>query len=506
MNVAEGTIVPDSLAPDNAGVVLTVDNVFKRFGPLAVLDGVSLTVSKGAIHGLLGKNGAGKSTLSNIIAGLLHHDGGSILLDGEDVSALPLTARRKRGLHLLSQHSEIFEDLSIGENLLLPELPKRFGLTNWPALHRLATRQLESHGMPVDPRRRAGDLGASDRRRLAIIKAVAADASLIILDEPTAGLAAAERLHLLEWVESLTEKGTSFIYISHHNDEVRQLCSEYTVLRDGKVTASGKAQELSADAMARVITGADVAEFHRSREDHPAAIELSGLAFPGGGPVDLTIGRGEIVGLVGLLGEGPQELMRALGGLLPIEAGVVVIDGYQMHLGSPRQSLDSGVAYLTHDRIGEGLVGSMSVTENLNLGNWPRSLGWLVSGAGMNRRMHEARGAMDIVMGSGGQEIGELSGGNQQKVLLGRLLERKPRLLLLDEPTVGVDVAAKEQIHRLIDDATKKGVSVLLLAQDPEEMQRLVDRVVIFSKGRIARTLQGAEITIDAIAEARTAR
>ncbi|RWM22439.1 MAG: sugar ABC transporter ATP-binding protein [Mesorhizobium sp.] len=505
MNVAEGTIVPDSLAPDNADAVLTVDNVFKRFGPLAVLDGVSLAVSKGAIHGLLGKNGAGKSTLSNIIAGLLHHDGGSILLDGEDVSALPLTARRKRGLHLLSQHSEIFEDLSIGENLLLPELPKRFGLTNWPALHRLAKRQLESHGMPVDPRRRAGDLGASDRRRLAIIKAVAADASLIILDEPTAGLAA-ERLHLLEWVESLTEKGTSFIYISHHNDEVRQLCSEYTVLRDGKVTASGKAQELSADAMARVITGADVAEFRRARADHPAAIELGRLTFPGGGPVDLTIGRGEIVGLVGLLGEGPQELMRALGGLLPIEAGVVVIDGHQVHLGSPGQSFDSGVAYLTHDRIGEGLVGSMSVTENLNLGNWPRSLGWLVSGAGMNRRMREARGAMDIVMGSGGQEIGKLSGGNQQKVLLGRLLERKPRLLLLDEPTVGVDVAAKEQIHRLIDDATKKGVSVLLLAQDPEEMQRLVDRVVIFSKGRIARTLRGAEITIDAIAEARTAR
>ncbi|TIS50675.1 MAG: ATP-binding cassette domain-containing protein, partial [Mesorhizobium sp.] len=140
MNVVEGTIVPDSLAPDNAGAVLTVDNVFKRFGPLAVLDGVSLTVSRGAIHGLLGKNGAGKSTLSNIVAGLLRHDGGSILLNGEDVSALPLTARKKRGLHLLSQHSEIFEDLSIGENLLLPELPKRFGLTNWSALHRLAAR------------------------------------------------------------------------------------------------------------------------------------------------------------------------------------------------------------------------------------------------------------------------------------------------------------------------------------------------------------------------------
>ncbi|WFP78268.1 sugar ABC transporter ATP-binding protein [Mesorhizobium sp. WSM4906] len=506
MNVAEGTIVPDSLAPDSAGAVLTVDNVFKRFGPLAVLDGVSLSVSRGAIHGLLGKNGAGKSTLSNIIAGLLRHDSGSILLNGEDVSALPLTARKKRGLHLLSQHSEIFEDLSIGENLLLPDLPTRFGLTDWPALHRLAARQLESHGMPVDPRRRAGDLGASDRRRLAIIKAVAAEAALIILDEPTAGLAAAERLHLLEWVESLTERGTSFIYISHHNDEVRQLCSEYTVLRDGKVTASGKAAALSADAMARVITGADVAEFHRSREDHPAAIALSGLCFPGGGPVDLTIGHGEIVGLVGLLGEGPQELMRALGGLLPVEAGSVVIDGRALRLGSPGQSLESGVAYLTHDRIGEGLVGSMSVTENLNLGNWPRSLGWLVSGSGMNRRMREARGAMDIVMGSGGQEIGELSGGNQQKVMLGRLLERKPRLLLLDEPTVGVDVAAKEQIHRLIDDATRNGVSVLLLAQDPEEMQRLVDRVVIFSKGRIARTLQRAEITIDAIAEARTAR
>jgi ABC-type sugar transport system ATPase subunit len=488
--------------------VLVAREVFKAFGPVPVLNGVSLTVSKGGIHGLLGKNGAGKSTLSNVIAGLIHADAGDVLLNGEDVSALPLTMRKKRGLHLLSQHSEIFEDLTIGENLLLPNLPQRVGLTDWPAVHRNAARLLESHAMPISPRERAGDLSASDRRRLAIIKAVANDAALIILDEPTAGLPTRERSHLLEWVAALTRRGTSFIYISHHNDEVRQICTEYTVLRDGAVASTGAAASLTAKGMAQLITGSDVAEFRRARRsgDGLPAVALQNLAFEGGGPIDLTIERGEIVGLVGLLGEGPQELLRALGGLLPIRSGAVQVNQREMRCRTPNSSLASGFAYLTHDRIGEGVVGAMSVSENLSLGHWPKRAGWAVSRAAMAQRMRRAKAAMSIVMDKGGQEIRELSGGNQQKVLLGRLLERNPALLLLDEPTIGVDVAAKEQIHRLIDDATKRGVAVLLLAQDPEEMSRLVDRVAVFSKGRIERWLSGAEITIDALADAKAVR
>ncbi len=502
--------MPDPAAAEMPGrsAALVVENVVKTFGTVAVLKGVSLTVSKGGIHGLLGKNGAGKSTLSNVIAGLIRPDDGKILLDGEDVSALPLTMRKRRGLHLLSQHSEIFEDLSIGENLLLPNLPRRLGLTDWGALHGQASVLLESHAMRVSSKKRAGDLNASDRRRLAIVKAVAGEASLIILDEPTAGLPATERVHLLQWVEELTRKGTSFIYISHHNDEVRQLCTEYTVLRDGKVAASGEAASLTAQGMARLITGSDVTEFRR--ETRPAgserAVELRGLRFQGGGPVDLALERGEIVGLVGLLGEGPHELLRALGGLSSITSGTVLINGREVAFSSPAGSLASGLAYLTHDRIGEGVVGSMSVSENLSLGHWPKWADWAVSQSALARRMRAAKASMNIVMSSDRQEIRELSGGNQQKVLLGRLLERNPALLLLDEPTIGVDVAAKEQIHRLIDDATKRGVAVLLLAQDPEEIHRLVDRVVIFSNGRIERSVPTTEITIDAIADARAVR
>ncbi|CDX55277.1 putative Ribose import ATP-binding protein RbsA 1 [Mesorhizobium plurifarium] len=496
-------------APAPAGrPVLVVDNVFKAYGPVPVLDGVSLSVGKGAIHGLLGKNGAGKSTLSNVVAGFTRADAGNILLGGEDVSSLTLTARKKRGLHLLSQHSEIFEDLSIGENLLLPDLPRRHGFVDWAALHRQAGLLLESHAMHAASRRRAGDLNASDRRRLAIIKAVAGDAKLIILDEPTAGLAARERQHLMEWVEALTARGTSFVYISHHNDEVRQLCSEYTVLRDGKVAASGAAGSLSADGMARLITGSDVKEFRRvgSAAPKPPVVEIGGLCFPGGGPIDLTVGRGEIVGLVGLLGEGPQELLRTLGGLLPATSGQVLVDGRPARIGSPGHSLDAGIAYLTHDRIGEGHVASMSIAENLSLGNWPRQAGWAISRSGMLGRVRRAREAMDVVMDGPDQEIRKLSGGNQQKILLGRLLERNPAVLLLDEPTIGVDVAAKEHIHRLIDDATRRGVAVLLIAQDPDEMQRLVDRVVVFSKGRIERSLSAEGLTVDAIADARSLR
>ena len=492
-----------SKAPSGAGAVLEIEGVSKAYRSSLALRDVTLDVTSSVIHGLLGKNGAGKSTLAGIIAGFVSPSSGTVRFRGKDITGLSPSQRQGEGIRLLPQHSEIFPDLSIGENLLLPNLPRRWGLTDWRRMHEDAGLTLEEHGLPVSPRLPARTLSLGQSKRLAIIKAMMGDARLIILDEPTAGLTFEQRRDLMAWIKALTVRGTSFIYISHHNDEVRQLCGEYSVLRDGAVAARGRAEDLSAEKLARLVTGEAVHEFHRERRTPGKVIlELRGFSSDGFSGVDLDLCAGEVVGLVGLPGSGAQELLRALGGLAPARGGAITLDGRNIVTRSPRRSLAGGLAYLTHDRISEGVVSMMSIADNVHLGHWPvRETGTLDQQA-MRRQMDEARAQTEIVMASPSQEIGELSGGNQQKVLMARLLGRKPRVLLLDEPTVGVDIAAKEEIHRMIDRATSSGMAVLLRAYDPDEMVRLVDRAVVFSNGAVVRQLSGKSLTIDALATA----
>lgn len=487
--------------------ILTVHNVFKHFGAVKALHDVSMRVSRGRIHGLLGKNGAGKSTLSNVIAGLVRPDAGRIEFDGQDVTGLSLKMRKRAGFYMLSQHPEIFEDLSVGENLLLPASPRGVaGLVSWRELYRQAQSILDEHGFAISSKTRAGDLGIGGRRRLSIVRAIAADARLIILDEPTAGLAARDRADLLSTVETLTERGVSFIYISHHNDEVRQLCSEFTVLRDGNVVASGESERLSASGLAKLVTGEAVREFKRGEQPQAAGaprVHIRDLACEGLQPTTIELAAGEIVGLIGDLGEGPQELLRCLGGLHEQQAGEVLIDEKAASIRTPKRALASGIAYLTQDRIHEGLVAPMSVAENLSLGNWPIGPLGEIKSQVLRRRAEQVRASLGVVMANPAQAVDGLSGGNQQKILFARLLERRPALLLLHEPTIGVDVAAKEQIHQLIDAATRQGTSILVVAQDPDEMARLVDRALIFVKGGIADELRGSALNVDTVTSRR---
>ena len=448
-------------------------------------------------------------TLVSIIAGLVRTDAGHVAFDGQDVTEQSLKLRQGTGLFMLSQHPEIFEDLSVGENLLLPKLPRLpGGLVDWRKVHVRAQAILDEHSFAVSSRTRAGDLGVGGRRRLSITRAIAAQAKLILLDEPTAGLATHDRADLLSSIEVLTGRGVSFIYISHHNDEVRQLCSEYTVLRDGKVVARGDAGRLSASELARLVTGEAVHEFRRGQQPARQAmakplVSIRALACEGLQPVTLDLKAGEIVGLVGDLGEGPHELLRCLGGLLERRSGHVSAKGKVVSVDTPKAALAAGIAYLTQDRIHEGLVSAMSVAENLSLGHWPTAMAGRIRSSVLRRRAEHARASFGVVMNTPDQAISSLSGGNQQKVLLARLLERRPLLLLLHEPTVGVDVAAKEQIHRLIDDATRQGMSVLVVAQDPDEMARLVDRALVFAKGSVVTELSGDGLTVDAITKQR---
>lgn len=482
--------------------LLVAEGVSKRFGASVALADVTVRVGRGAIHGLLGKNGAGKSTLAGVIAGLVDPDAGQVLFDGEDVTGEPAAHRQRRGIRLLSQHAEVLPDLSVTENLFLGELPRRHGFVDWQRAHRDAHDVLTGHGLDVPVRRRAGGLSLSERRRLTIVRALRGEGRLVVLDEPTAGLTLGERRDLLRWVHRLAAEGRTFVFISHHNDEVRQLCTEYTVLRDGQVVAAAPdSTGLTAARVATLVSGTDVHEFRRDvRPRGDVVLRLDGLRFGGFGPVDLSVRAGEIVGLVGLPGSGAQELLRALAGIIRIDGGLVAVGDRSVARLTPASARSAGIAYLTQDRMGEGVVPEMSVLDNLHLGRWATGRFRTLDLPVIRRRTEDRRRDLAIAMRGPGQQVRELSGGNQQKVLIGRLLEAQPRVLLLDEPTVGIDVAAKEEIHRLVDRATGEGMAVLLRAYDPDETARLVDRAVVFAGGVATEELAGDRLTVDAVA------
>ncbi|MCW2825684.1 MAG: Monosaccharide transporter ATP-binding protein family [Aeromicrobium sp.] len=480
--------------------LLDVSGVSKSFGGVAALESVDLRVSQGAVHGVLGKNGAGKSTLMALIAGALHPDAGRIEFGGEDVTGLPLSERKDRGIHLMEQHAEVFDHLSVAENLALPRYPRRGFTIDRHTMREQAAASLKDYGLSIDPDAAAGSLNLPQQRQLCLIKTLHDGGRLAILDEPTTAMSRAERQSLFGWIRELTSGGLTFIYITHFNQDLIEICDEYTVLRDGLVVGQGDSMaEMTGGQLSRLVTGGDVDEFERTvRAPSDTRLKVRGLRVDEVDSASFDIGRGEVVGLVGLPGSGARSVARALGGLQAPTAGTVEVDGETVKPSDPAAALKAGIAYLTHDRIHEGVIPEFSVEENLRVGNWARRgpLG-LIDRARMREGFEDSKSSLAIRVASPSMPIKALSGGNQQKVLLGRLVGHEPRVLVLDEPTAGIDVGAKEDVHRIVDGLTDAGVSVLMLAYDPSELVRLVDRVIVFHDGAIAAELRGDDLTTD---------
>lgn len=480
--------------------LLETRGLTKRYGPFTALAPTDLTITAGTIHGFLGKNGAGKSTLVKLLAGSEAASGGTILFRGTDITHLPLAERRKLGIHLLSQHAQVVEDLSVAENLVMPDYPRRAGFIDVPAMRKRAAELLERYGLsfPVDAM--AGSLSAPDQRRLSIVRTLMDEGALAMLDEPTTALSQGERESLFEWIRDLNANGQTFVFISHFSSEIQAICTNVTVLRDGKVVEDGAdPRSMTAQEISHLAVGDAVKEFVRvRRQADRERVVVTELVSNEVGPVTFSVGEGEILGLVGLPQSGAQETARALAGLRARQAGTVAVDGRHLKAGHVRDAVSGGVAYLTNDRTGEGIVGPMSIREMLHLGNWP-TLGGVINDRTMAQTYEKYHQRLQFRVSGSRQPIEELSGGNQQKVLLGRLLELQPKLLILDEPTLGVDVATKEEMHRLVDELTDSGVAVILLAYDTDEMVRMVDRVIAFQDGGISGELTGDKITADEI-------
>lgn len=471
---------------------------YKAYGGVFAVQEASLAFRPGSVHGILGKNGAGKSTLMGLIAGSIRPTSGTVTLGDADVTSLTLAQRLQRGIRLLDQHAQVIPALSVAENLLLPHYPRRRnGLVDRARLVRDAAEALERFGVDIPPEIEAGRLTMADQRRVNITRALLGESRLIMLDEPTTALNHRERRSLFEWIDRLRGEGRAIAFISHYSQEIREICDDYTVLRDGRVVASGRdVRAMTPSGLSELVTGKRVQAGQRSNvAREQVALSLQALQPEGMGPVTLDVRVGEIVGLIG---PGVRELARSLGGLHAAE-GTAEVNGRALDRTTVRRALQGGAVYLTDDRIGEGLIASLSVSENMHLGNPPRTRAGLIDGSAITRSFERLRAQLSLVCRDAEQPVNELSGGNQQKVMLGRLLRLDPSVLVLHEPMAGVDVGAKADVQNLIEEYLARGGAVVLIAYDLDELVQMSDRVGVVAASGHVRWHGDDDLTVDHI-------
>lgn len=486
----------------NAAPLLSLTGVHKRFGGVHALRGASLEVSRpGVVHALIGQNGSGKSTLLGVLSGQLRPDAGTLRLEGSPVSFPAPAAAIAHGIAMVSQETAVVPDLTVAENVLLGRrlARTRFGLDPRRTREQ-AVAVLERVGLDYDPERPVRRLRSDQRQMIEICRALAMDARILILDEPTSALTDDEVESLFTAVNQLRRQGVSIVYVSHRLSELFTLADEVTVVRDGQTVAVGAMSEFSTERLVTAMVGetaqARARPQHRARGVRADALAVTGLTVEGilhG--VDLTVGAGEIVGVAGLVGAGRSELLQAIFGLIPA-AGVIEVNGRPLSVRTPRDAIAQGLGYLPADRKNEGVILRMSVLDNLGLvrtNRRPR----LARPRDSHERMayDEACRTMRIRTASPDAAVGTLSGGNQQKVALGKWLGTDTTVLLLDEPTRGVDVAAKAEIHERLRATARTGTGLLVSSSEDDELLELCDRIVVLFRGRVMANLDSAQAT-----------
>ena len=490
----------------------------KSFGGVPVLKGVSFAVSAGHTLGLVGENGAGKSTLMNILGGNHQPDAGEMRLGGQPYAPRHPQDARHGGVAFIHQELNLFGNLSIAENLFLTDFP-RAGRMPWidrKALRRQAAALLQRVGLDVPAETLVEKLSAGEQQLVEIAKALASDARLIIFDEPTTSLTSQETGRLFALIGQLRAAGIALIYISHTLEDVLRLCDDIVVLRDGEVAGSGPAPEFTLNRLVSLMVGRSITQLFPPRASSPSAaplLEVRQLSQPGiAARISFTLHRGEVLGLAGLMGSGRSELARMLFGLDPYASGQVLLEGSPVGPG-PRENIQRGFVFLTENRREEGLCLEASIADNIALATLPAHastvLGRLDS-KGITRAVGTIRQAMGLTPAArDGSPVKTLSGGNQQKVVLAKWLLARPSVLILDEPTRGIDVGAKFDIYQLINELAAQGAGVLLISSEIEELAGLCDRILVMNRGEIhgefARAEFDRERILAAALEGRTA-
>ncbi len=490
-------------------MLLEIKNVSKSFGTMQVLKNVNMQVEKGEIHSLLGLNGAGKSTLVNIISGLYTEFEGDIIFDGENINQLSVLESQKKGIYMVPQHAAIVDEYTLAENIFIGNWPmKNQTVIDRKSMLERAQVLLNEYGVNISAEEKAGNLSLIDKRKLNIIRALYSNAKLIILDEPTTSLSTNDRKELFYFVRNLSAKGTSFIFISHYLNEVLELSDNITVLRDG-CAYRDESGERTEDSLSKLIVGSDVTLMKRTpgtiREDY--MLECEDLTGEGVDHISFSLHTGEIIGLIGHPGSGVREMVQMLYGIRKASGGKLRMKGKDIPL--PKKTYDAmeqRIIYIPNDRHKDGLVSIMSIAQNISLGilnlKLRKTLGVLdekVEAENIDRYYD----VLKIKASSPQQAVGELSGGNQQKVVVAKAMCCEPEVLILDEPTIGIDVHTREEIMKLVDKMTTEGKAILYITNDYSELLRICDRVVAFKDGKIIHNVENHGLSIEEVMEMR---
>jgi ribose transport system ATP-binding protein len=488
--------------------ILAATGIRKTFGGVTALDGVDFALQRGEIHGVVGQNGAGKSTLVKILNGVHQPEAGSITMNGEEVMfQTPLDAC-EHGIAMVFQEFSLVATLTVAQNVFLAHEPRtRTGLVDDRTARSDTKARLSALGVEIDPMATVGALPVGGQQLVEIAKAMSQSPAILILDEPTASLAHGEVASLFSVLRRLSQQGVSIIYISHHLNEVMSLCDQLTVLRDGRVTLRGTPSTQSLDAVVIAMTGSASgalagAASAGALDEAPVSLEVSGLSLgrrlEG---VNLTVRRGEVLGVAGLLGSGRTSLLRALMGLEPDAQGRVALDGREIRARSPADATELGLAYVPEDRRREGVIEGQSVESNLLLSIWHALARFgLLRGREVRWRARSLIDRFGIRTAGPDQLIQHLSGGNQQKVVVGRALAMEPQVLLLDDPTAGIDIGSRRELLGHVRRFADAGNAVILVSSELEELAEVCDRVLILRRGTVGRTL--SRTAGDAVTEA----
>jgi len=479
--------------------MITIEGVTKRFPGVKALDDVSFSIQDGEVHGLVGENGAGKSTLIKILSGIYPDYDGVVLIDGRPAAFASAHEAQRRGIATIFQELTAIRELSVAENIFLGREPLRFGgMIDRVAMRAQSAEALAFLDAPIDPRELVGRLSIANQQIVEICKALVLDSKIIIMDEPTSSLTEREVKHLFTLIRRLRERGITILYVSHKIEEIFEICDRITVLRDGKHIGTCRRKDTSPQEVIRMMVGRSIASMFPERRSAAAGVLLSARNLGRMGEfsgVSFDLHAGEIIGLAGLIGAGRTELARAIFGATLLDEGELLLEGEPIRpFRHPREALSRGIAYLSEDRKGEGLMLKLSVRENMSLPilrSITRAL--FVSSKRERALVERFVGRFKIRLTSVDQLVDSLSGGNQQKVVISKLLLTEAKVFIFDEPTRGIDVGAKYEIYKIMNDLTAEGKGILFISSELPEVLGVSDRILCMREGRVERDFARAE-------------
>jgi len=477
---------------DDQTAVLTAKGISKSFPGVKALDGVDFELKRGEVHALVGENGAGKSTLMQILAGTYKRDEGIVTVEGVECQLGDKQTAEKAGISIVFQESSLLQNLTVGENLFSGDPPLGpTGLVDWKTMDRLAVGLLEKLDVDISPHTPVGSLSATTRKMVEIARALSGDFKILILDEPTAAITVEETQQLFEIIKRLKADGKSIIYISHRIKEIKQIADRVTILKDGKLVETCEVAGITEREICERMVGRELIDFdYVSKIQENAVLEVRNLTGTKFRDVSFSLRQGEFLTITGLTGAGRTELALSLFGALPIESGQIAIDGKPSGIRSPHQAMKSGIGYVTEDRKKLGLFMDMGIVENMESNNIDTINPGPFSIRSMIEKMaYDNVDDFNIRCSGIKQKVQTLSGGNQQKVCLSRWISYRPRILIVDEPTIGVDVGAKEEIYAILNGLTAEGISIIMISSDMIETLSMGDRIMVMCEGSVMRIL-----------------